>query len=178
MQDLIGDIQNFYGDQTSEGTVCNLQDMINKILLFHQKAFLDNNIIVTVTHNNQPPAIWGKEDQLAQVILNLILNGMEAMQPEGGSLSISSACDQEFLYLDITDTGSGINSSAMDRIFEPFFTTKQEVEGTGLGLAVSYGIIAAHGGKITCQSTEGSGSTFTIHLPVHKNSSSQRSAIC
>ncbi len=177
MQDLIGDIQNFYGDQTSPETVCNLKDMINKILLFQQKAFLDNNIIVTVTHNNEPPAIWGKEDQLAQVILNLILNGMEAMKPEGGSLIISSDCNQDFFYLDITDTGSGINSSAMDRIFEPFFTTKPEVEGTGLGLAVSYGIIAAHGGKITCQSTEGSGSTFTIHLPVHKNSSSSHSDV-
>lgn len=170
MQDLIGDIQNLYGAQNTARTFCDIKDIISKVLFFQQKTFLDNNIVPTVIHNNELPVILGKEDQLAQVILNLILNGIEAMKPKGGTLIISSGCDRDFLNLDITDTGSGINGSVMDRIFEPFFTTKPEVEGTGLGLSVSYGIIAAHGGTITCQSTEGSGSTFTIHLPVYKSS--------
>ena len=175
MQDLIGDIQNFYGARNTAQSFCDIKDIVSKVLFFQQKTFLDNNIVAAVTHNKKLPVILGKEDQLAQVILNLILNGIDAMKPEGGSLIISSGCDGDFLYLDITDTGSGINGSAMDRIFEPFFTTKPEVEGTGLGLSVSYGIIAAHGGKITCQSTEGSGSTFTIHLPVYKSSNPESS---
>ena len=170
MQDLISDIYKFYGTGETTHSLCDIKDIINKVLFFQQKDLLDNNITPTVTHKNELPEIFVKEDQLAQVILNLILNGIEAMKPEGGSLIISSRCDQDFIYLAITDTGSGIKASAMDRIFEPFFSTKPEVEGTGLGLSISYGIITAHGGKITCQSTEGSGSTFTLHLPVHRSS--------
>ena len=170
MQDLISDIYKFYGTGETTHSLCDIKDIINKVLFFQQKDLLDNNITPTVTHKNELPEIFVKEDQLARVILNLILNGIEAMKPEGGSLIISSRCDQDFIYLAITDTGSGIKASAMDRIFEPFFSTKPEVEGTGLGLSISYGIITAHGGKITCQSTEGSGSTFTLHLPVHRSS--------
>lgn len=170
LQDLISDINNFYGTEKTTHSLCDLKEIVNKVLFFQQKTFIDNNIIPTVTHTNKLGKIFAKEDQLAQVILNLILNGIEAMKPEGGSLSITSRCDQDFIYLAITDTGSGINASMMDRIFEPFFSTKPEVEGTGLGLSISYGIITAHGGKITCQSIEGSGSTFTLHLPVRRSS--------
>lgn len=170
LQALISDINNFYGTGETTHSLCNIKDIIDKVLFFQQKILLDNNVVPTVTHKNELPKIFVKEDQLAQVILNLILNGIEAMKPEGGSLIISSWCDQDFIYLAITDSGSGINASTMNRIFEPFFSTKSEVEGTGLGLSISYGIITAHGGKITCQSTEGDGSTFTLHLPVHRSS--------
>ncbi len=170
MQGLIDDIQTFYGAESTTQSLCNINDIVDKVLLFQQKRFFDNNIVSTVTHKDDLPEIWGKEDQLAQVILNLILNGIEAMKPSGGALTISTTSDRDCVYLAITDSGSGISAAKMDRIFEPFFSTKPEVEGTGLGLSVSYGIARAHGGKITCQSTEGNGSTFTLQLPVQRNS--------
>ncbi len=106
------------------------------------------------------------EDQFKQVILNLILNAQEAM-PDGGSLLVSVGQHGEEVYISVTDTGVGIPERDMSRIFDPFFSTK--VDGTGLGLAVSYGIVEGHGGRIEVKSQEGYGSTFTVKLPAHRS---------
>jgi two-component system, NtrC family, sensor kinase len=120
------------------------------------------------------PSVCGDTRQLQQVFLNLINNAMAAMKT-GGSLKISSrlAASKDRVVIDITDTGTGIDAAYRDRIFDPFFTTKPEGEGTGLGLFVSYGIIAKYGGSLTCRSvvaqdpSAAPGTTFTIQLPVY-----------
>jgi len=111
------------------------------------------------------PEVTGNPRNLQQVFLNLMLNAIQAM-PDGGELGVGAAVEGGFLRVDIRDTGVGIPEEALNKIFDPFFTTKDPGQGTGLGLAVSYGIIEAHRGKISVQSTVGKGSNFSVLLPL------------
>lgn len=86
--------------------------------------------------------------------------------PNGGSLSIKTSQDVEFIRVEIADSGTGIEEKDIKQIFDPFFTTKVAGKGTGLGLAVCYGIITAHNGKIEVNSNNGNGTKFIINLPI------------
>jgi len=108
-------------------------------------------------------------DQIAQVLTNLLTNACAAM-PNGGVLTVSTAGDEEAVRLVVADTGVGIPAENVAKVFEPFFTTKQMGKGTGLGLAVTYGIIKMHGGDIRVESNADAdagptGTTFTVTLP-------------
>lgn len=92
-------------------------------------------------------------------------NAIDAM-PDGGKLWIRAAARPNRLAIEIEDTGIGIPSEDLSKIFEPFFTTKEVGKGTGLGLAVCYGIITDHGGRVSVRSNVGKGTTFTIYLPI------------
>jgi two-component system NtrC family sensor kinase len=106
----------------------------------------------------------GDDQQIEQVIVNLVLNSLDAM-PQGGELLISTALSNSTAYLKIEDTGEGIAPENIDNIFDPFFTTKEPGRGTGLGLSVSYNIIKEHGGNISVESKERQGTIFVISLP-------------
>ena len=119
------------------------------------------------------PAIQANPDYLKQVFLNLVLNAIDAMGEQGGTLRVRTALDQmagrdhQLLFavrIEVSDTGEGIPPEILDHIFEPFVTTKKT--GTGLGLSISYGLIEAYNGRITVTSQVGAGTTFTILLPV------------
>jgi two-component system NtrC family sensor kinase len=111
------------------------------------------------------PDITGDFDQLQQVCTNLILNAIQAM-PGGGKLTLRTSIDKDYEKIEVSDTGYGISPENMRKLFTPFFTTKQAVKGVGLGLAVSYGIIQRHHGRIEVQSKEKEGTTFTVYLPL------------
>lgn len=111
------------------------------------------------------PEMIGNVGELEQVFINLMLNAHNAM-PDGGELRIQARCDGDRMEIRFADTGVGIAPEHVERIFEPFFTTRAEEGGTGLGLAVSYGIIEMHQGAITVESEPGKGATFIIRLPV------------
>jgi PAS domain S-box-containing protein len=121
--------------------------------------------------------------QLEQIMMNLAVNARDAM-PEGGVLAFQTqnvtmdkefcsthigAVPGEYVLLSVSDTGSGMDKDTMERVFEPFFTTKETGKGTGLGLAMVYGIVKNHGGYITCESVVGSGTTFDVYLPAIKD---------
>jgi signal transduction histidine kinase len=112
------------------------------------------------------PPVFGDEQQLKQVLLNLVLNAVDAM-PDGGSLSIclEPNRDRDFVSIEVADTGTGIADHHLHDIFDPFFTTKGKAKGTGLGLSVSLGIIRKHGGDIQVRSRLGKGTVFTVLLP-------------
>jgi len=112
------------------------------------------------------PEVFADTDQLQQVFLNLFLNARDAM-PEGGELSIKTSNSNRQIQIAVADSGTGIDARNLKRIFDPFFTTKSTGKGTGLGLAVCYGIITAHGGKIEVSSSGKSGTTFFVMLPVN-----------
>jgi len=107
-------------------------------------------------------------DQLAQVVLNLALNGRDAM-PAGGCLTITTSAAEldggPFVSVEVTDTGTGMDEETRSRVFEPFFTTKETGKGTGLGLATAYGFVSQSGGRIEIDSAPGEGSTFRVLLP-------------
>ena len=107
-------------------------------------------------------------DQLVQVILNIALNGRDAM-PDGGLLRLATASvesgSDRFVAVEVTDSGTGIEEDVRRRLFEPFFTTKDQGKGTGLGLATAYGVVSQSGGRIEVETTLGEGSTFRVLLP-------------
>lgn len=111
------------------------------------------------------PMIEGSGGQILQVLLAILLNAMDAM-PEGGTLTAGTALAGIRTVAEIRDTGQGIARADLPKIFEPFFTTKDPGKGTGLGLAVCYGIVREHGGTIEVESDPGRGSLFRISLPV------------
>jgi len=114
------------------------------------------------------PTVHADADQLRQVFLNLVTNGLDAM-PDGGRLRITTGLVEEegasWVEIAVRDTGGGIAPDNLSRVFEPFFTTKPEAKGMGLGLSVSQGIIQSHKGQIFVESELGGGSTFRVRLP-------------
>ncbi len=122
--------------------------------------------INVVTQFEEPlPTVQGDSDQLQQVFTNLIVNALQSMK-EGGTLTLRTANRKDDVAVDICDTGCGISPENMGKLFTPFFTTKREVKGVGLGLAVSYGIVQRHKGRIDVKSKVDEGTTMSVVLPV------------
>ncbi len=113
-----------------------------------------------------PLLMEGDAGQLQQVLVNIILNAIQATLP-GCRLHVSAKSSHEQIELEIIDEGEGINVDNFSKIFDPFFTTKPEGQGTGLGLSVSYGIVKRHGGTITLENTKHAGVRVHITLPIH-----------
>jgi len=122
-------------------------------------------IEVQITKGEVPP-VMGTPGDLREVLLNLLLNSMDAM-PEGGRVTLRTGRENEHVFIEANDNGTGMPESIRKRIFDPFFTTKG-VQRAGLGLSVSYGIIRRHNGEIEVKSQEGKGTTFIIRLPVSR----------
>ena len=111
------------------------------------------------------PAITADPAQLKQILVNLVVNAVQAM-PQGGKLTIGTRAIDSVVELSVEDTGSGMSEEVLEKIFLPFFTTKDVNEGTGLGLAVVHGIVTAHGGSIDVKSRLGDGARFEVRLPL------------
>jgi two-component system NtrC family sensor kinase len=104
--------------------------------------------------------------QLNHVLMNLIVNALDAMDEQGVLAIRTRSLEGERVRIEIEDSGCGIPPDVLDHIFEPFFTTKEVGKGTGLGLAISYGIVTRHCGSIAVQSEPGRGTCFAVELPV------------
>ena len=115
--------------------------------------------------------VLGDETQLFQVLLNLVLNAFEALDAQGGTVRVSTAVQGSYIALRVADNGPGIPEEARDKIFDPFFTTKGSGKGIGLGLAIVYQIVEAHGGSIAMEAAAGQGTAFTVTLPAVRGES-------
>jgi two-component system NtrC family sensor kinase len=143
----------------------NLSEVVESAarLLLHQKRGAAIKIEVNVA--GDLPLVSGDEGQLQQAVIILAENAIDAM-PDGGTLTLRTRREAEGgAAVEVRDTGQGIPPAILEKIFDPFFTTKEVGRGTGLGLAVCYGIVTEHGGRITVESAAGRGSLFTIRLP-------------
>jgi signal transduction histidine kinase len=114
------------------------------------------------------PDIECLPSQINQVMMNIIVNGAQAISGERGTITIRTGTRGDHVWIEIADTGGGIPKAIQSRIFDPFFTTKPIGSGTGLGLSLSYGIIQKHHGRIEVRSEVGQGTTFRIELPVRQ----------
>ena len=143
----------------------DLREVVKDCLEAVQERLSRHRIQVVSEFDEDLPQVHGDRDQMMQVLLNLVLNAVQAM-PEGGTLRAAAAREgAQHIRLRIADTGHGISSDVLPKIFEPFVTTKERGQGTGLGLTVVLGIVQEHGGSITVDSTPGQGTTFTLLLP-------------
>jgi two-component system, NtrC family, sensor kinase len=111
------------------------------------------------------PQVLADPHQLVQVVVNLVVNAIQAM-PHGGQVTIEAALEGDHVVVAVEDQGAGMTPETVERVFEPFFTTKDVGEGTGLGLAVVHGIVTAHGGHMRVHSELGKGSRFEVCLPI------------
>ncbi len=132
--------------------------------LTEQDSFKDIELSLDLAKNL--PKIDIDPVQIGQVVLNIALNAVHAITPPG-KIKVTTRTAGNFVELTFSDTGEGIPEEHLKKIFDPFFTTKDKTKGTGLGMAVSYGIIKKHGGDIRIESTVGKGSTFIVRLPIH-----------
>jgi len=132
-------------------------------LVTHQQR--GDNIQIDVEAAAGLPNVSGDVGQLQQAVVALATNAIDAM-PDGGTLTLRASRSASRVLVQVSDTGIGIAPENMTKIFDPFFTTKDVGRGTGLGLAVCYGILSDHGGRLDVRSSVGIGTTFTITLPV------------
>jgi signal transduction histidine kinase len=147
----------------------NLNEVIEQTILltapkWQSQASGDGATIHIEKELGDIPLVCGVPDELREVLTNLILNAIDAM-PRGGSMSFRTRQDSQRVRLEMSDTGTGMTEETRRNCLEPFFTTKGD-HGSGLGLAMSYGIIRRHGGSIEITSQLNKGATFTIYLPV------------
>ncbi|MDQ3346964.1 MAG: ATP-binding protein [Acidobacteriota bacterium] len=150
--------------QVDSGAV-DVNAVINDVLSLLEHQLRTGSIQVRKELNAGPLVVQGIEYKLQQVFLNLFLNARDAM-PKGGWLTIATRADSAGAIVEISDTGSGIPAEQLSRIYDPFFTTKEIGKGTGLGLSITYGIVQEHEGTITCDSSMGNGTRFTLSLPL------------
>ncbi|MEW6349916.1 MAG: ATP-binding protein [Thermodesulfobacteriota bacterium] len=150
---------------TRKGSVDVNQCLDEVVSLLAHQLELDN-IVLKWDPDLTVPRVTADGEKLKQVFMNLLMNARQAITGKGTiTLHTSSDVPNSMVHVTCSDTGSGIPYDAIDKIFDPFFTTKPVGEGTGLGLSVSYGIVAEHNGRIEVQSQVGLGSTFTVSLP-------------
>lgn len=163
---IMRDLADFARPSTGEITSVKLNSIIHEAagLLKHDVRFRHVKFVMNL--EEELPSIDANGQHIHQVIVNLLLNAVDAMQkivePE---IKIVSYSDSRSVYIRVEDNGYGISKEIQGKIFEPFFTTKPVGSGTGLGLSVSHGIIAKMGGRITVKSEINAGAVFTIKLP-------------
>jgi two-component system NtrC family sensor kinase len=143
----------------------DMNSFIEGIMMLMEKQLKEADIRLVTEFDGKIPTVKISPNQMRQVILNIVKNAIEAM-PRGGTLTLSTRCDDGTLKIAVQDTGLGMTDEVRQKIFDAFFTTKEQVRGVGLGLSVCYGIVQDHGGEIEVQSTPGKGSAFCITLPV------------
>jgi len=162
---IVNNLLNFSRVTEARYAPVDLNRVIDDTIQLLEAQLRNTEIEVVRSYADELPLAFGDGPKLQQVLMNLILNARDAM-PQGGRLIISTEADEDSAVIEIGDTGLGIAPEHLSKIYDPFFTTKQIGKGTGLGLAVSYGIIRDHGGHIDVESKLGEGTRFQITLPL------------
>ncbi|HMO54518.1 MAG TPA: ATP-binding protein, partial [Tepidiformaceae bacterium] len=162
--DLTGRLLSFSrGGLVRFGRV-DLRDVVGDTMQLAEPT-MHSGIAVSVSVPDSPVYVEGDGGQIQQALTNIVLNARDAM-PERGSIAITLRQEGSVAVLQVADTGPGMDDEVRLRIFEPFYTTKPAGSGTGLGMAITYGIIQGHHGDIAVESAPGQGTTFTITLPI------------
>ncbi len=170
--EIVNGLLNFSRTSGSEFVSINLNQLLHDSAMLLDHQFKTARIGIESDLDQSLAAIHGNQGKLQQVILNLMLNARDAMSSVDGekSIRLRTYNDESLAVVEIIDSGVGIEPEHLHRIFDPFFTTKTNPQpgqhkGTGLGLAVSYGILQEHGGKIKVESVPGQGTTFRLEIP-------------
>ena len=165
LKDLLTSFLDFARPQPPEKTLIEPALLLESVVrLAAETAKMANVHILVDAQETAPIAV--DAEQIKQVLLNLVLNAVQAM-PEGGQVVLRARQEDGSVLLEIADQGSGIPSEDLERIFDPFFTTR--ADGTGLGLSIAYQIVHGHGGQISVRNNRDRGATFTVILPLARS---------
>ncbi len=164
---IVQGILNFAREDKPEKSLADINSIIGESLKILERHVNFQNVEIRKELDPSLPLVNVNSGEIRAVINNLAMNAADAM-PDGGRLTISTRADEgsREIVITVTDTGIGISRENIGRIFDPFFTTKEKGKGTGLGLAMVYGVITRHGGTIDVRSEVGKGAEFTIRLPL------------
>jgi two-component system, NtrC family, sensor kinase len=162
--EIVNSLLKFSRVSGAEYAELDLNKVIQETLSLVEPMLKSAKVSLNLQLDGDLPAVWGNAGKLQQVFMNLIVNARDAM-PKGGELTLATERDDGQVRVEVCDTGVGIPPDHLTKIFDPFFTTKSKSRGTGLGLAVSYGIIREHAGKVEVESRQGHGTTFRLELP-------------
>jgi len=164
-REIVRGLLEFARQEVPKKVESDLNLIVTSVVSLVKKQFSFKNIEIEENLTDDLPAVRVDRDQFQQVIVNMLINAMEAIERDG-EIRVETSYDESnrSIELKITDTGHGIPEDVRLKLFDPFFTTKDT--GTGLGLSISHGIIERHGGTISCESQVAKGTTFTISLPV------------
>lgn len=165
---IVSNLLNFSRiGSVTESMDVDINRLLDDTLQLLEPQIRKSNVEIVKNYGTDVPAIFGNGGKLQQVFTNLILNARDAMGGQGGKITLrTSLVGEDEVKIEVTDTGEGIAPDNLGKIFDPFFTTKGVGNGTGLGLAVSYGIVQEHGGMIEAFSENGNGTTFVLSFPV------------
>jgi len=162
---IVGNLLNFSRTGTAiESAEIDVNRLLNDTLQLLEPQMRKSNVDIVKNYSNDPIRIFGNAGKLQQVFTNLILNARDAMISGGRITLETKANGDNEVHISVTDTGEGIAPENLTKIFDPFFTTKGVGNGTGLGLAVTYGIVQEHGGTIEAQNGD-EGTVFLLSFP-------------
>ncbi len=164
---IVEDLLNFARRTGTPKTRVNLSVAMEAVIVVLRKQLELDNIAIDTHYDRSLPDLEGDAEKLKQVFMNLLINARQAINKNGRiAVRIGSDASGAQALVTVTDNGPGIHEAIQEKIFDPFFTTKATGQGTGLGLSVSYGIIADHGGDIQATSDGHTGSEFKVRLPL------------
>ena len=166
---VVSDLLSFSRKGSPELSIVDINKVVDGVIKFLSNHSDFRNIEMSLNpHKGDRLNILGNEQELAQVMVNLVINACHAVDGKGHIDITTRKADQDKILILVKDNGKGIEKKNLSRIFDPFFTTKPVGQGTGLGLSVGYGIIKRHQGDICVKSSEGKGTLFTISLPANR----------
>lgn len=163
---VVRNLLDFARKEQPQHILTNINETLRHSLVLVQHELATHAITLEFNPDDQIPSILANGDSLQGVWVNLLLNAVESIDKSPGILRVSTQYVDEEIHISIADNGRGIPTERLQRIFEPFYTTKSPGRGTGLGLSVANRIVQQHNGRILVQSQIGSGTEFTVVLPV------------
>ncbi|MGD8881908.1 MAG: response regulator [Desulfobacterales bacterium] len=165
---IVSDLKNFSKQSNvAEKSTVQINMAVKNAMRLAQTTLRKSGVRIQLDLDENLPLIAGNLQSIEQIILNIIINAIQAIDHADGVIRINTAFKRKDarIYLQIIDNGGGISPAIADKLFLPFVTDKQAEGGTGLGLSVTYGLVQAHGGDISFKTREGKGTTFTVSLP-------------
>ena len=165
IRELVKSLRDFSRLDRSKNDRMNLNKGIDDVLRIANNTLSKSNAQVHRDYADLP-LVECSPSQINQVLLNLIVNAAQALPEQGGNITVRTRMNGRFVEICVEDDGHGIAAEFLPRVFDPFVTTKEIGKGTGLGLSIAYQIVQDHGGALTVESTPGTGTSFTLSLPV------------
>ena len=173
---IVRNLLDFSRAKSSEEEPLYIDFILHKTINLVKNELSIHKVTLEKKIEDMLPMVNGDLQKLQQVFLNLIINAEQAIGDKGTISVHAQATDNGYIRTRISDTGPGIAQNHLEQIFDPFFTTKEAGKGTGLGLAIVYGIVKKHGGYIEVDSELGKGTTFSVYLPIYKDTENKDQA--
>jgi PAS domain S-box-containing protein len=174
---IVTDLKNFARQSNvADKKTMQLNTALENAMRLAQTTLRKSGVFLELDLDPDLPLIKGNLQSIEQIILNIIINAIQAIDHDQGKIKISTGFQNKYgqIYIAISDNGRGVAPSISDKIFDPFVTDKQAEGGTGLGLSVTYSLVKAHEGEISFKSREGKGTTFTVSFPTTLKRNSAR----